>query len=120
MYLRRLEKTFWMQIMFMGRNLNFEYVFLRFFLSIRGFLEVFALCPNDSGGTNTDCDDGGAAPRACVGVRLVAVFLLVNSLGYFAVALYYLAVLLHPFSFLFSGVFPAPDFILYDQYVVFW
>ena len=106
--------------MFMGRNLNFEYMFPCFFLSIRGFSEVFVLCPRGSGGMNTDCDDGGEAPRACVGVRLVAVFLLVNSLGYFAVALYYLAVLLHPFSFLFSGVFLAPDFILYDRYVVFW
>ncbi|MEM2134152.1 MAG: hypothetical protein QW261_16700 [Candidatus Jordarchaeaceae archaeon] len=50
--------------------------------------------------------------RGTVGVRLIAAFLLVNSLGYFAVGLYYLAVLLYPFSYIFSGIFLNPSLVL--------
>lgn len=50
--------------------------------------------------------------RRTVGVRLIAAFLLVNSLGYFAVGLYYLAVLLYPLSYIFSGIFLNPSLVL--------
>ncbi|MEX2722441.1 MAG: hypothetical protein Q6367_000990 [Candidatus Freyarchaeota archaeon] len=60
-------------------------------------------------------------------VSLIAAFLLVNSLGYFAVGLYYLAVLLYPFSYIFSGVFPDPNLYVFyfgsgggGWYLVFW
>jgi len=47
-----------------------------------------------------------------LGVTLVAAFLFLNSVGYTLVALYYLAVLLYPFSYLFSGVSLDPSLVL--------
>jgi len=58
----------------------------------------------------TGCNGGESTPiRGAVGVKLIVVLLLANSLGYFAFGIYYLTVLLDPFSHIFSGIFLDPS-----------